>query len=1062
MCAFVNEPGEKFCGGCGRQLEALSSSPLSVPPSRGERRPVTILFADLAGYTRLSSSLDPEETHRLLERFFEVADGAVMRFGGSIDKHIGDNVMGIFGAPIAHGNDPERAVRAAIEIHAAAAELSEKLGVSLRVHIGIASGEVMASGLGSSHHQEYTMTGDAVNLAARLQDRATAGETLISDKVYRATESLALFEAVGEISLKGLPKPVRVWKVVGLRTAPAAAGRRAFVGRRSELRHIQAVLEGCIDEGRGAAISLRGEAGLGKTRLLAEVCSAAAHLGFRSQGAQVLDFGTGAAGGAVQTLCEGLLGVAQEADEGARRAAVTSAVQAELLAADLAPSVLDLIAVPALSGEPRGHIDLDNSAHAELRLQAVADLVERAAGRQPLLVAVEDIHWADRFTLRVLSRLAKVVSRCRAVLLLTTRVEGDPLDERFRADAEHSPLLRIDLAPLRDEEALALAAEVSVEIDGFAQRCIERASGNPLFLEQLLEGRENGEHLPETVSSLVLARLDRLPPVDKQALQVASVLGQRFELDVLRALLAAEPPVGDRAARQYDAAELRARQLLRAEGQALLFQHALFRDAVYASLTRTRREELHRRAAECYAERDAVLHAEHLELGGQPAAMAYARAARELAASFHFERAGSLLEHAMHLTREAHELYELGSARGQVAIEAGAAKAAIDAYQRAIGSASTDEQRARALIGLASAYRQTSSYEPMLAALQKAEPIATSHDLAEQRARIHYLRGSAYFALGRSEACLREHELALEQAERLDDPEWRARAQSGLGDAYYAQARLSLAGEHYARCVEICEAHGFERYAAPNRLMFAMTELFRGEFALGIATARRALGTVERTRDHATRIFAHHILAMITLFQGQYEAARREGRLALETAQRTGARRFEAEGMLLVALAEDALGLGAQAERLAEEAVESARDVGMAFCGPMALGALAAISTNREKVLAALREGERLVSGGTLAHNSLWFALLGLRAALREADEQLLDHFAGQLLEAARRDRLPLCELCVEAVRLEAQRRRDPSDASIRERCEALHERARSSGLELKLVLGAAAGGLPN
>ena len=194
-CGFQNEGGERFCGGCGENLsrrpilEPVAAKPTSeaTPPvvERADRRPVAVMFIDLAGYTAMSSGLDPEETHHLLKRFFEVVDGLIVEFGGTIDKHIGDNVMALFGAPVAHGNDTERAVRTALAVHAAMPGLAQEFGRALSVHIGIALGEVIASGLGSASHRAYTVTGDAANLAARLMDLAAGGETLVLNRCAR-------------------------------------------------------------------------------------------------------------------------------------------------------------------------------------------------------------------------------------------------------------------------------------------------------------------------------------------------------------------------------------------------------------------------------------------------------------------------------------------------------------------------------------------------------------------------------------------------------------------------------------------------------------------------------------------------------------------------------------------------------------------------------------------------------------------------------------------------------------------------------------------------------------
>ncbi|MFQ5972726.1 MAG: adenylate/guanylate cyclase domain-containing protein, partial [Alphaproteobacteria bacterium] len=277
-CGFVNEPEEKFCGGCGVALAAAETSAApSAPgedtaaaPSDPERRQVTILFSDLSGFTALSQSREPEEVQRIVSRHFEVVDGIVTDFGGTIDKHIGDAVMALFGAPVAHGNDPERAVRAALAIQDAMASRGPDVDEPLEVHIGIASGQVVASRVGSDIHREYTVTGESVNLAARLVELAASGETLISDAVHRAIDGLVDVEEVRDVSIKGVDRPIKVWRLQGLRDARAPGHDRPLVGRRAELAQFRGVLESCRETGLGQAIYVRGEAGIGKTRLVEE------------------------------------------------------------------------------------------------------------------------------------------------------------------------------------------------------------------------------------------------------------------------------------------------------------------------------------------------------------------------------------------------------------------------------------------------------------------------------------------------------------------------------------------------------------------------------------------------------------------------------------------------------------------------------------------------------------------------------------------------------------------------------------------------------------------------
>ena len=218
--------------------ELESAGPNSQPAPeepQGERRQVTVLFADLSNFTGLSNDLGAEATHVLLNRYFETVDGIVEGYGGAIDKHIGDNVMAVFGAPIAHSNDPERAVRAALDIHEGMKGLSDELGRPLTAHIGIASGQVVACGTGSDAHREYTVTGETVNLASRLQDQAKAGETLISGSVRLTVSDVADCVAFGEVEVKGFSEPMPVWGLAGLRATCAAAQVTPFAGRRSRI-----------------------------------------------------------------------------------------------------------------------------------------------------------------------------------------------------------------------------------------------------------------------------------------------------------------------------------------------------------------------------------------------------------------------------------------------------------------------------------------------------------------------------------------------------------------------------------------------------------------------------------------------------------------------------------------------------------------------------------------------------------------------------------------------------------------------------------------------------------
>jgi len=466
---------------------------------------------------------------------------------------------------------------------------------------------------------------------------------------------------------------------------------------------------------------------------------------------------------------------------------------------------------------------MDNSTRNSGKRATVAELVTRASGRPPLLLVVEDLHWADRPTLDHLAGLTEAVADCPALLVMTSRIEGDPLDDAWRLRIAGSPLLTVDLGPLRPREAEALAGRYLDACGELARRCIERAAGNPLFLEQLLLNTEDGSEaapgVPGSIQSLVLARMDRLGPLDKQALQAASVLGQRFTPDALRHLV---------ERRDYDCDCLVRQYLARPGGEDYyLFAHALIQQAVYTSLLRGKKRELHHRAAVWFAGRDPVLHAEHLDRAEDPSApQAYLEAARALRDSFRYERALALVGRGLQLVRDRATIYDLTSLQGELLRDLGSIERSIEAFDRALKVADDDRQRCRSWIGIAAGQRVIGRFDEALAILDRAEAVAARSDFADDLAEIHHHRGNVYFPLGNLDGCLEQHRLALAQAERAGSGEAEARALGGLGDAYYLRGRMVSARDQVDRCVGLCRANGYVAIEAANLYMRGITRLF--------------------------------------------------------------------------------------------------------------------------------------------------------------------------------------------------------------------------------------------
>lgn len=1015
-------------------IAALGETAPAAAPPLDERRLAAVLFVDLAGFTRLSAATDAEEVHALLERFFTRADAIIGSFGGAIDKHIGDCTMAVFGAPVAHGDDLERAVRAALAVREAMGPLSRELGRNLAIHAGIAMGPVVAAGTGSDLHRPYTVTGDAVNLASRLTDLAGDGEILLSDEAVRILGAAVKVEDAGAHSVAGFERALKVWRLLGLPTQSLSAA--PFVGRDAELQQLVDLARSCRTRGTGAVAYLRGEAGIGKSRLAAELGSLVAADGFTTLGAGFLDFGGGELRDGIRTLAARLAGIDPGADEVARADAANRMIAAHGFPQDHAPHVFALLAAPLPEKLAARYAAMDDAARRAGARAALAALVGQAV-RQPTLLLVEDLHWADALALDLLAGAAGALNALPGLLVLTARAEADPLGQAWRARLGPVPLVTIDLGPLPAQETERLAALLVGGDAAAGAACAARANGHPLFLEQLARhaGDIVASALPGSIHNLVLARLDRLAPSDRRVAQAAACLGQRFDLAELRFLI-------DDAQYQPDA--LVAALLLRPDGDGYAFHHALIRDGAYASLLAARRRELHARAAAWYAERDPALHAEHLDRAGDPAAArAYRRAAEGEAARFRYDRAASLAQRGLARTDDPAERFALCCLDGEVLRELGQAGASIAAYEDAQRHAPDDQARCRALIGAAAAMRIGDRIAEALSALDQAEAIATRLGLTEELARIHHLRGNLFFPLGRVNECAAEHQTALSCADRVGSAELAAQAFSGLGDAAYAQGRIIAANRHFRQAVDLAERHGLVRIEVANRNMMAVTQALAGPVDGVRAEAEAAIATAMSVGHQRAAIVAHHAAYLAQLLTGEFASARHHAEQADALTLRIGALRFHSENLSFLAAALRHAGDRARALELAREAWESAEKTGPSFFGPAVLGELVRSAHDPAEREQAVQRAEALLAKGGLAHNHWLFRTGAIDAALEDRRWDEADRHARALAEAFPAETVPSVAFLVRRAHLLAAHGRGGGDRAA---CAQIAEEGRRLG----------------
>jgi tetratricopeptide (TPR) repeat protein len=837
---------------------------------------------------------------------------------------------------------------------------------------------------------------------------------------------------------------VRAWRVREWRAQRAE--RTALVGRDAELRQFDTLCAECIARRRGALVVVRGEAGIGKTRLLEEFGSAASAAGFAVHSTLMLDFGAGRALDPIARLICSILGAASALGSSARQAVLDGARRAALLREDETMWAVDLLDLPVPAALRPVYDAIDGATRQRRRSELAATLVQRASALQPLLLQIEDVHWGSAAALDTLAAVTQSIHDHRVVLVLTTRLQGDPTTGAWRESVDpRLPALTLELQPLPETLARTLGHSLGVLDDAVLETCVRRAGGNPLFLEQLLRNAAagDGESVPGSIQSIVLARLDRLQARDRRALQAASVLGQFFSLPVLQHLLA-DPG--------YRCDALLAERLVRELGDEYLFAHALVWEGTYVSLLTEQKREWHARAADWFAQRDPMLTAEHLERAqsGQ-AARAYLDAGRvELAAHRH-DRALRAFECGLALTEDATERATLLTEFAQLLLTTGRPHDALAAYERLLELADGAAPRARARLGVAHALRLLDRSGEALAALDQAQDEADAVLEQADRARLHYLRGSLFFPLGQVQAGLHEQTRALEHARAAGSIELQLRALSGLGDAHYAGGKVMSAYRCFRECVELSHAQNIVQVEAVNLPMLAICEYFAARMDEGLRHARSGLQLAQRVGNPRAELIARHSICMLSLEIADPVLAIDHARASVEIARSIGARRFVPEGMMFIANCLSWEGRRAEARALMLEALELAREQ-ITYCGPWILGALAAHAQDDTERRAWLREGEEVLKAGVPAHNYIGFYSEAIQASLDTAAWEQALHYCDLLQAFFRPEPAPLADFTAERGRALARLGQGSRDPALREEVLRLIEQGQQARLRVSVA----------
>jgi class 3 adenylate cyclase/tetratricopeptide (TPR) repeat protein len=1011
----------------------------------GQNRQVTILFADITGFTKLSACLDAEEVHSLLEVYFSKADEIVQQHGGTVDKHIGDSVMAVFGAPVAYGNEAERALRAALSIHSAMPEISEITGHKLSVHIGLASGQVVVNTVGSD--EKFTVIGDSVNLASRLTDAARAGETIVSESVQTGLPVSVMLDTPRSLDLKGFERPVLSYLVVaGPCAKDSNPAKMPLVGRTKEMSQFGVALDECHDAQRGQFVILRGEAGIGKTRLSLEFSERAKAKGFGVHRVLILDFGAAVGQDAVRALTRSLLSLAPDSAEDECQKAVQAALEAELICREAVVHLNSLLRISQSEDLRVLHEAMNGDVRRQGQRDVVSSIIRNIARRKPLFILVEDIHWANDVTLETIAALGRNSAEFPVFLVATTRIEADASLKLQRAGLGSIGLNTMDIRSLRPEEARQIASGVSEINRDLIDLCVERAQGNPLFLEQLLRNATSAAFgaVPDTVQSLVQASLDRLDTDNREVLQIASAMGQRFSLVDVREI-SGKP--------NYDPTELIARHLVQHDGSNLLFSHALVREGVYSSILPSKCRELHGRIATVIGSSDLPLRARHLEMAQDTnAAKAYLDAARAAAVSMVEESVLELCKRGENLANDVETRLEFVRLQGDALLVLGQTDASIATFKEALDVSEVESDKCLALIGIAEGLRVASRFNEAIVTLEDAAKY--SKEMPELiKARIHYLQGSVCFPLGDVGGCLNNHEESLRHATMSKDAEAEANALSGLGDAHYLQGLMKDAYERFSQCVAISRKNNLGRIEVANGHMMGWSRIHLMEFREALEDSQTTAGMAAKVGNRRAEQAAHLLTGYTSMMLGDHDRAQAAVLASINLADEIGATAFAINGLAVQARIFRNTGKLNEAYASIQDALQRLSHTGQSFVGPLVLAEAASLEHNRKERSRLLDRAETILDDGCVSHNYMWFTDVAIEIAYSDGDWSALERYALRLNNYTQKQRLKFADFLIEKAETLSKIGSGKGRSDVLERLESLEKTAQRAGLKAEMSL---------
>lgn len=920
LCSSCGEPNPvraKYCMECGTKLGAAEEL--------GERRILTVLFADLSGFTAFSEGSDVEDVHALAQEAADRLSEIVDRYGGTVDKIIGDCVMAVWGAPETHEDDAERAVRAALDMQTVVANRSERF-FGLRLSTGLYTGEAIWAPIGPDGR--YTALGDTVNTAARLQGAAGKGEIYVGQETHRATKDVIEYQEIEPVKAKNKAEPVLAWNAIGVKGQRRAAVELPMVGRHAELERLWELWELVRTERTPYLAAVTGAPGIGKSRLIRRIAE-------RVEGdadvwwGRCLDYGEGITYWPVIEAVKAAAGILH--DDIPEAVSRKLGALLESLGSDdldelrtMAVSLANLVAAPTT---PRGTYSATEISQGELHW-GIRRVFQLLARKRPVVLVFEDLHWAEPVFLDLLRSFVDMTDQAPILLIASARPELDP-----QTLADRRKTRRIDVDVLDETESGSLVAHMlgSAEIEGALADLISSAAGNPLFLEEtvrmLMDAGaldQEGHVIPDKVASLSIpsnvraligTRLDRtLSGLQKRTAGRASVIGETFwsgAISYVEGAIAADPDVHETEVDRV-LAELEDRDVVAPRATSTIagqhewaFRHALIREVVYQRIPKNQRIRLHARCGEWLAalpggsDELVEIVAHHLEQAcllarevtrttfSPPvidAVRALTRAADKAEAREGIREANRFCTRALDLLNgsfpETSVKLRLRRARMMTAL--GSYDEAFEEFTR-VADLSDEigrpELRCQALMSLTELDMMMGRISDARQKLEAAERLAAEVGDPELRIRTTWHRAT----LDKNEsptASERHLRSAIAMAEEIENTPLILASGMRLGVHFYNTGNLAEAEAELQRCVDLAKAQGSLRYLSWSTAFLGMTRFHRGPRDQAAKDLAQAADWHERMGDRFMMVQALVWLANLDLLAGNVRNAVRLMRIA--------------------------------------------------------------------------------------------------------------------------------------------------------------------------------------